>query len=280
VETQTNAVAEVATAAGVDCCPNCGGAQGVFCQQCGQKKTDPADLTVRRFLKSTLHELTDLDSKFLRTFAALLFHPGRLTEEYLAGRKERYLSPLKLYLIISAVYFFFAWKATLRIGDFAQRLRESPLFSGLARREGPEQAILFEQFLEKSGEYSAFPRFASVLILGLMLLILFYRVKKFYVEHLIFSFHYYSFDFCFFTLLTLPLMAYGALTGRDAPAWIFNAGAVVLFVYLFAALRRVYWQSALKTFFKAVVLLVGDLVLTSIATLAAIGAAYVAVYLV
>ena len=89
-----------------DRCPNCESErEGEYCGQCGQKRTHPQNLTVIGFLKNALHELTDLDSKFFKTFIALLFRPGQLTAEYLADRKERFITPVKLYLLISAVYF-------------------------------------------------------------------------------------------------------------------------------------------------------------------------------
>jgi len=40
-----------------------------------------------------------------RTLRALLLHPGRLTSEYLAGRRRRYVLPLRLYLTASFVFF-------------------------------------------------------------------------------------------------------------------------------------------------------------------------------
>jgi len=92
-----------------EACPNCGAARtGEFCPDCGQQRTRPEHLTITYFLKNIFHEFTELDSKIYRTLKALLFQPGRLTIEYLADRKERYVSPVKLYLIISAIFFLLA----------------------------------------------------------------------------------------------------------------------------------------------------------------------------
>lgn len=70
-------------------CLNCGtDLTGKYCAACGQKKVDRRDLSIRRFFGHVLNELTDLQSnKILQTFGALLFRPGQLTSEYLAGRK-------------------------------------------------------------------------------------------------------------------------------------------------------------------------------------------------
>jgi hypothetical protein len=49
-------------------------------------------------------ELSGYDGRLATTFRNLL-RPGRLTIEYLQGRRARYLSPVRLYLIASVIYF-------------------------------------------------------------------------------------------------------------------------------------------------------------------------------
>ena len=84
-------------------CLNCGAVlTGKYCAGCGQKKVDRRDLSVRRFFGHLFNELTDLQSnKILRTFGALLFKPGLLTSEYLAGKKGFHIGPVRLYLTLT-----------------------------------------------------------------------------------------------------------------------------------------------------------------------------------
>jgi hypothetical protein len=49
-------------------------------------------------------ELAQLDFKTLGSLGGLL-RPGYLAAEYLAGRRQRYLSPLKTYLLAAALFF-------------------------------------------------------------------------------------------------------------------------------------------------------------------------------
>src|ERR1700741_2216641 len=94
--TTAEAVAEpvVATA-----CPSCGQALlGRFCHACGERRPAADDFALRRFFRDVGREVADLDSKALRTVRYLLFRPGFLTTEYLAGRRQLYVGPLKLYL--------------------------------------------------------------------------------------------------------------------------------------------------------------------------------------
>lgn len=89
-------------------CLNCGaGLEGPYCHHCGQPD--------RRFLRvlpvllrDLMADLVDLDARFLRTLAPLLFRPGTVTQEFLAGRRFRYTPPLRLYLFSSVLFFLLA----------------------------------------------------------------------------------------------------------------------------------------------------------------------------
>ena len=66
-----------------------------------------------------LHDLVHLDSRVWRTLVALLFRPGRLTNEFITGRRTFYLPPFRLYLVLSLVYFLlpsFSDKAAFDLG--------------------------------------------------------------------------------------------------------------------------------------------------------------------
>ena len=63
------------------------------------------DLTVREFLHETTHELTNWDGKVPSTLLTLFLRPGRLTLDFLEGRRARWLSPLRVYLICSLAFF-------------------------------------------------------------------------------------------------------------------------------------------------------------------------------
>lgn len=86
-------------------CLNCGAALDTpFCPQCGQRDID-ASLSVRDFAHELVAEHFGLDSKVARTLVALVRRPGRLTTEFIEGRRVRYVPPLRLYLSLSVLYF-------------------------------------------------------------------------------------------------------------------------------------------------------------------------------
>ncbi|HYL71577.1 MAG TPA: DUF3667 domain-containing protein [Candidatus Dormibacteraeota bacterium] len=89
-------------------CDNCGAAvEARYCGACGQKLEAPVH-SLWHFTQLATEDLTHADSRLWRTLAALLFRPGFLTREFLHGRRARYLPPLRLYLVLSVVFFVVA----------------------------------------------------------------------------------------------------------------------------------------------------------------------------
>lgn len=86
-------------------CANCGAAlRGPFCHVCGQPDRSP----IRSILAlggDAFEYLADADSRLLRTLKSLVLHPGRLTEGYLAGQRMRFVRPVRIYLVVSALLF-------------------------------------------------------------------------------------------------------------------------------------------------------------------------------
>jgi hypothetical protein len=144
--------------AGSAACRNCGTVlQGPFCHHCGQP-----DRNFMRFfpvlMREFLEEFMDLDSRFMRTMKPLMFKPGRLTRDYLEGRRFRYTPPLRLYLFASIAFFLLA--ATLsanavRIGVNADGASGEPnisISSGAGQHPlTPAQQEQIEQTLAEAG---------------------------------------------------------------------------------------------------------------------------------
>jgi hypothetical protein len=91
-------------------CPNCSAElTQEYCSNCGQRRIRPDDLSARRFFGELFDEVANLDMKFktVRTLRGLAI-PGWLTAEYLGGRRQRYLTPFKVYLVCAAIFFLSA----------------------------------------------------------------------------------------------------------------------------------------------------------------------------
>ncbi len=87
-------------------CENCGAQlYGHWCAQCGQPAIDYRR-SFGHVLFDMLNEFLNWDSKFFATIALLIVKPWRLTNEFLAGHRVRYVHPLRLYLLASILFFF------------------------------------------------------------------------------------------------------------------------------------------------------------------------------
>lgn len=76
-----------------------------FCPNCGQENTD----TRKSFGHLVTHfaeDFTHYDNAFWTTIKYLLFKPALLTKEYLSGKRQRFVPPVKLYIFVSFVTFF------------------------------------------------------------------------------------------------------------------------------------------------------------------------------
>jgi hypothetical protein len=86
-------------------CRNCSAPlEGEYCSQCGQRE-GRSDVQLSDVAGELADDFIHLDSRIWRTLRALLFRPGFLTAEFMAGRKARYVPAFRLYLIISFVLF-------------------------------------------------------------------------------------------------------------------------------------------------------------------------------
>lgn len=226
-------------------CPNCGTElAGQYCHACGQRVVH-LRATLHDFLHEATHEFLHVDGKIVRTVRYLLFAPGRLTRDFLDGKRARYISPLRMYLVCSALFFFLAAAFGAQTG--LVEVHEGPRkpASASAAKPAPRDA----RFIRGAAKYEhdperlaldiahAFPKAMFILMpIFAVLLWLFERKReRFYIPHLYFSIHFHAFAFALFALITL----------MGVPRWwpltmTSKVMTLLVPVYLFGALRTVY----------------------------------------
>ena len=96
-------------------CENCGAPlYGKYCYACGQPTTG----MVRHF-SSVMSDIVDsvlnIDERVFKTLAPLYLRPGKLTLDYFAGRRARYVTPFRLVFFL-AIVAFFSTQITVRAG--------------------------------------------------------------------------------------------------------------------------------------------------------------------
>lgn len=75
-----------------------------FCSECGQVN-DTRRLSIKQYFSVYFEDFFDFDNRFIRTVVPLLLKPGRVTKEYVEGRRMYYVNPFQLYLHITIVFF-------------------------------------------------------------------------------------------------------------------------------------------------------------------------------
>lgn len=126
-------------------CPNCDQLLwGQYCANCGQRARTRM-ITLWELLKDAGDLIASLDSRLWRTLGLLLFRPGRLTLDYLEGKRARYVPPFRLFISASIVFFFVASLLTnFDIGedvviDGDEPATEAPAAPEPAPDAGPDQ---------------------------------------------------------------------------------------------------------------------------------------------
>ena len=94
---------------GVERCLNCGSAlSGQYCGNCGQRASSRL-ISIWELLRDAFGDLFELDSRLWRTLVPLMIRPGRLTKDYLEGRRARFMPPFRTYLVLSILFFVIAF---------------------------------------------------------------------------------------------------------------------------------------------------------------------------
>jgi hypothetical protein len=123
-------------------CANCGASlHGEYCSQCGQKDAERI-VPLWYMLNDALEAIFQLDLRVFRTLPKFLFLPGRLTKEYVNGRRKRYIRPFRLYLVSTFVLFAaIAFTTTGNFGftlDLQSRARLSPPNTAVGASRSPD----------------------------------------------------------------------------------------------------------------------------------------------
>lgn len=241
-----------------DKCRNCGQPlYGEFCHNCGQKEFNNYDLTIKNFIIYFIGEFWGFDAKIFKSLLYIIIKPGYLTREFSMGRLARYLMPLKLYLLVSII-FFFAMELVSPITMDSIVGKNDPFFTKeRIEKIASDKGLTAEEFEKKFDEKSQglIPIYLLVIIFlfSLPLKLIYIRSKKFYVEHLVFSLHIYTFMLITWIVLTpvaninVNLYSYGL--------------TLIMLAYIFFAIKNFYRQNILKTIVKSGIMFLWYMVL-------------------
>jgi hypothetical protein len=249
-------------------CLNCGtNVQLTYCPECGQREID-SDPTFREFLHELAEEFLHWDGKLATTFRLLVLRPGTLTNEYLAGRRVRYISPLRIYLTCSLLFFFVAAVVPPPLRTVTQNGGQVSTRLGLITITEPDSAKTIAT-LDSMAQHrklvsriwgahfgaamrrraavtadmaAAIPKtmFVLVPLFAALVMLAFRRLRRRFPQHLAFALHVHAY---LFLVLTLMLARRFMPTMVSAVVVLELACFAAILVYLVRAMRTVYGVS-------------------------------------
>jgi len=249
-------------------CNNCGTRLvGPYCHACGQKEVDDEWRSIGAIARQLWSEIASFDFKSARSLGALL-RPGFLSAEFIAGRRARYLGPIKVYFLCAAVFFVLA---PLVAGfTFEGQIARDPdgRFRAMADARmaatGMPRQLFAEHYNSNAKTVYTLSPILSVLAFTLLLRVVFRRRFDRLGPHVVVAVHYVAFFY-------LAALATGAVAQALHPNnWLLLAAMqAIMGCYLFGALRRVYRETTGVTLAKAAVLLLLAFVIDSPINIAA-----------
>jgi uncharacterized protein DUF3667 len=253
-------------------CPTCAAhVSGRYCSACGEKLLSDADLSVRHFL---LHHVPDevmhWDGKLGRTLRELFLVPGKMAAEWVRGRRQPYLNPLRLYLVIFVAQAFLAsiGTAPLTWSERLQRYDTTGVVTYLtAGRASPDSGnAVPSSHLETYSEWlSEAGTLVIVFLVAAALLLILRKYHRRYLEHLTLALN----AVTFLLMMMLVGDAITLIAGRGSvsdlvQSYRINAPALLLPFYWVLAIHRFYGTTWVGAVIYAVAITASTLVIAQV----------------
>lgn len=239
-----------------------------FCRRCGQENTDKT-VSLKLLLNDFLGDYFTFDSKIWKSLKLLCFSPGALTLAYSEGKITDYIRPIRSALFLSLIYvlsinlyldnteplipnssvtindeisseqrYVEIIKNYDSIDDYLEKEQSNESFFNVLIQKGVLNLVggnknIFNETFKKSANLLLF----LFPVLGLVLMVSFWRNKLFFVEHFVHALHLNSFFFLIFSI--------GVLL-----SWLISTSIIsiplvliLLFVYSIISYKKFYKRS-------------------------------------
>ena len=246
-------------------CKSCGTAlQGPYCHVCGEKRLTAEDKSVKRWLGELLSGIWMLDGKLLQTIKYLIFKPGKLSADFVGGRRKPYVKLLNIFLIANILYFlspsFEIFTTSLEMHRFRSPYQHVVEYAVDLKMEktGQDFEQLRMQYNQKTVEVSKLILIVLAPLLGLIIYSLFKKQGIYLADGFILALQFWAFFMLVFILFIpytdrLINLVFGVrfFTGE---AFISISALVFSGLYLYFQLRPWKGSKPLVYFVKLVVL--------------------------
>ena len=253
-------------------CPGCKSeATGRFCSRCGEERGHHI-YSVGHLFHEFVHTLTHADSSVFRTTLDLFRYPGELTRAYFWGPRRRYLGPVQFFFICNVIMFFACaaerivpfsapFDNQMQQQDYSRAIEARGLRFLSEAKNQDEEHELKTRYDEHTVHLSKSIVILQVPLFALLLTLTFVGSKRFFVEHLVFAFHFYSFfmlGLCLVGAFVIGLFVAGHALGLPMEG-VLEKGLMLLLIgisiaWLYSGLRRYYGCGVVSASLRALVL--------------------------
>ena len=131
-----------------------------YCTHCGQRDRE-RELRMVDLAGEAFEDLSHVDGRLWRTLSGLAFRPGKVTADYLAGHRARYLPPLRLYLVVSFVVFLLMSLVPVDMvvsfdsdvdGEEVQQEQGPGIYVPVERESGETEVLTLGEYLDEQAE--------------------------------------------------------------------------------------------------------------------------------
>lgn len=191
-----------------DNCLNCGSALEAgqnYCATCGQK-ADTHRISLHEMVHDAIHYFTHADKGIFHLVKALARRPGKVAQEYIAGRRKTYFKPFNFFLIMAGIVVFMTstfykeYPRPARPANAAAR----PMDPQLMKRY-QAMGIRSARVTKFTGKYSNIINMVATPLFAAFFWLFYLRGRYSYLEHLVANMYFVPFIMIFYAFLVVPL---------------------------------------------------------------------------
>lgn len=250
-----------------------------YCPNCSQENHD-LKIPFKHFVEEFLEGIFHFDSKIWLSIKTLFIYPGKITKDFLAGKRVSFVPPIRLYVFFSFI-FFFCLNMTLDKKNEDKNITELIKFQAKDDSvniaiDSFKNAVESDSFVKDTSskkvqnklrkilnlkgkdvniinqtiyKYMSFALFLLLPIFALIMKLVYYRSHKYYYEHFIAAIHYHVIIFI------ILLISLGIFKLDLSP--LLNIGVFIgAFLYFAYSLKVVYDKSWANSILKAFIIFI------------------------
>lgn len=253
-----------------------------YCPECGQKNQEPR-ISLPHLIEEAFESILHFDSKTFITLKHLVFRPGYLSLKFNSGKRASYVSPFRLYIMISFIFFFLlnvfsgGHNGNIEVDKKSQnKIKVGYNVLGISTKDLSGLTITQTDSLMKTknisltnfnkwiiyqlhkianssaGEFShslmkniSYMMFILMPLFG-FIIVRFYRKKmNFYIDGISMSIHFHSFIFLVFTVLIVLAKIFSF-------ELFLLLGFIIAPIYIFLMMKRYFNDGILLTLTKTI----------------------------